>query len=142
MFVTPSPPDCQFGRLSPPSPIAMLSSTHISRRAISGRRGCGIRGGRGRTQEPPIRGLLRSTPRVETAAAALEGVPGVVLPGRAAPIGHAVRWIAQLGGVLGRGGDGEPGPTVVWRGLRRLEDLPLGWQIAHARSPAPLVGNG
>jgi hypothetical protein len=68
--------------------------------------------------------------------------PGAALPGRPPPIGPAVRWIAQLGGFLGRVADGEPGPTVVWRGLRRLEDLTLGWQIAHARSPAPLVGNG
>jgi hypothetical protein len=71
--------------------------------------------------------------------------PSTPLPARPPPLGQAVRWIAQLGGFLGRAGDGEPGPTVLWRGLRRLEDLTLGWQIAHAGSPSlptPLVGNG
>lgn len=72
--------------------------------------------------------------------------PGTPLPARPPPLGQAVRWIAQLGGFLGRAGDGEPGLKVLWRGLRRLEDLTLGWQIAHAvpsSSPStPLVGNG
>ena len=36
---------------------------------------------------------------------------------------EAVRWIASLGGFLGRKSDGEPGPTVLWRGFRRLADL-------------------
>ena len=35
----------------------------------------------------------------------------------------AVRWLAQLGGFLGRKGDGEPGVKTLWRGLRRLEDI-------------------
>jgi hypothetical protein len=72
--------------------------------------------------------------------------PNQPLPARPPPIGQAVRWIAQLGGFLGRAGDGEPGLKVLWRGLRRLEDLTLGWQIAHAGAspplPGPLVGNG
>lgn len=38
---------------------------------------------------------------------------------------EAVRWIAQLGGFLGRTGDGEPGAQVRWRGLQRLPDLTL-----------------
>jgi hypothetical protein len=55
---------------------------------------------------------------------------------------QAVRWIAQLGGFLGRRGDGEPGVKVIWRGLQRLEDLTLGWSLAQA-SPVPPrdVGN-
>jgi hypothetical protein len=68
-----------------------------------------------------------------------------VLPTHPPPLGQAVRWIAQLGGFLGRRGDGDPGPTVLWRGLRRLEDLTLGWQLASAPPPAALttrlVGN-
>lgn len=52
---------------------------------------------------------------------------------------QAVRWIAQLGGFLGRAGDGEPGAKVLWRGLRRLEDVTLGWTVAHDLPwPAPL----
>jgi Transposase DNA-binding/Transposase Tn5 dimerisation domain len=35
-------------------------------------------------------------------------------------LGQAVRWIAQLGGFLGRTGDGDPGPLLIWQGLGRL----------------------
>lgn len=38
---------------------------------------------------------------------------------------QAVRWIAKLGGFLGRKGDGEPGITAIWRGLQRLYDMTL-----------------
>ena len=55
---------------------------------------------------------------------------------------QATRWIAQLGGFLGRKGDGEPGVTVVWRGLQRLHDIAAAWLLFH---PSPLpekdVGN-
>ncbi len=43
----------------------------------------------------------------------------------------AVRWIAMLGGFLGRKGDGEPGVKTLWRGFRRLQDLVEIWQILH-----------
>ena len=36
---------------------------------------------------------------------------------------QAVHWIAQLGGFVGRRGDGEPGAMVLWRGLQHLADL-------------------
>ena len=45
----------------------------------------------------------------------------------------AVRWIAKLGGFLGRKGDGEPGVKTLWRGFRRLQDLVEGWRLHHAR---------
>jgi hypothetical protein len=38
---------------------------------------------------------------------------------------QAVHWIAQLGGFLGRRGDGEPGATVVWKGFQHLTDLTM-----------------
>lgn len=38
-------------------------------------------------------------------------------------MGQAMRWVAKLGGFIGRKGDGNPGPTVLWRGLRRLNDI-------------------
>jgi hypothetical protein len=38
------------------------------------------------------------------------------------PLRAAVRWIARLGGFLGRTPDGDPGPTVLWRGFHRLHD--------------------
>ncbi len=44
---------------------------------------------------------------------------------------EAVRWIARLGGFLGRKGDGEPGVTVLWRGWCRLTDIADMWLITH-----------
>jgi hypothetical protein len=46
----------------------------------------------------------------------------------------AVRAIAQLGGFLGRKGDGEPGAQTLWKGIRRLMDLVEGYQLAQQRS--------
>ena len=52
---------------------------------------------------------------------------------------QATRWIAQLGGFLGRKSDGEPGAKVLWRGWMRLQDIVVMWHLAH---PAPQdVGN-
>lgn len=48
----------------------------------------------------------------------------------------AVGWIAQLGGFLGRKRDGAPGPIVVWRGLQRLSDLAIAWQLFHPAAPS------
>jgi hypothetical protein len=42
---------------------------------------------------------------------------------------QAVRWLAQLGGFLGRKSDGEPGPITLWRGLHRLRDLTSMWRL-------------
>jgi hypothetical protein len=39
------------------------------------------------------------------------------------PLRPAVCWIAQRGGFLARRGDGEPGATVLWKGLQHLADL-------------------
>jgi hypothetical protein len=47
---------------------------------------------------------------------------------------QAVRWIAQLGGFLGRKSDGEPGVTVLWKGFQHLVDLTAMYQIMR---PAP-----
>lgn len=72
--------------------------------------------------------------------------PRAALPARPPPLGQAVRWIARLGGFLDRRDDGEPGLKVLWRGLRRLEDLTMGWHLAHSGSPpitsSRLLGNG
>ena len=38
-------------------------------------------------------------------------------------LGEAMRMVAKLGGFLGRKGDGNPGAEVLWRGLRRLDDI-------------------
>jgi hypothetical protein len=58
---------------------------------------------------------------------------------------QAVRWIAQLGGFLGRKSDGEPGVQVLWRGLQRLEDIAATWALVHGLTPHELpdvMGNG
>ncbi len=52
---------------------------------------------------------------------------------------QAVRWIARLGGFMGRKGDGEPGVIVLWRGLRRLEDIADTWLLLR---PGKDMGNG
>jgi hypothetical protein len=42
-------------------------------------------------------------------------------------VAEAVRVVAQLGGHLGRKGDGPPGLKVVWRGLKALHYMVLGF---------------
>lgn len=46
-------------------------------------------------------------------------------------LSQAVRWIAQLGGFLGRSHDGEPGVKTIWRGMRRLTDIANTWRLLH-----------
>ena len=55
-------------------------------------------------------------------------------------VGQAVRWIAQLGGFLGRKSDGEPGITAIWRGWQRLQDLAATWYLV-VNGKKQLVGN-
>jgi len=61
------------------------------------------------------------------------------LPTTAPTLHQAVRWIAQLGGFLGRKGDGEPGVKVLWRGWQRLQDIAATWTRLHP--PPRDVGN-
>jgi hypothetical protein len=53
------------------------------------------------------------------------------LPRRLPTVECVVRWIAQLGGFLGRRGDGNPGVITLWRGWKRLNDLSEGWNLAN-----------
>jgi hypothetical protein len=62
-----------------------------------------------------------------------------VLPSSPPSLRQAVRWIGQLGGFLGRKGDGEPGVKVLWRGWTRLQDITQTWSILHP--PPKDVGN-
>jgi hypothetical protein len=55
------------------------------------------------------------------------GVAGAAGP---PTVREAVRRLARLGGHLGRRGDGPPGPLSLARGLQRLQDITLGWQLA------------
>ena len=45
-------------------------------------------------------------------------------------VGEVVQRLARLGGHLGRRSDGPPGPLSLARGLQRLQDITLGWQLA------------
>lgn len=51
------------------------------------------------------------------------------LPQQPPTVRQVVRWIAQLGGFLGRKRDAEPGITVIWRGWQRLHDISTTWLI-------------
>jgi hypothetical protein len=59
--------------------------------------------------------------------------PKVPLPVTPPPLRTTVRQIAQLGGFLGRKGDGEPGVKTLWRGLCRLRDMEAGARLIHER---------
>ncbi|MFZ1535958.1 MAG: IS4 family transposase [Chromatiaceae bacterium] len=53
---------------------------------------------------------------------------------------QAIRWIAQLGGFLGRKGDGEAGVKSIWRGLQRLNDITATWVLLHPAPGPPPAG--
>jgi hypothetical protein len=57
----------------------------------------------------------------------------VVVP-QPPPLGLAVQWIAQLGGFLARKGDGDFGPTVLWKGFQHLADLTKMYRILRPAS--------
>jgi len=53
-------------------------------------------------------------------------------PPQAPPsLNEAVRLLGQLGGHLGRAGDGHPGTEVLWRGMARLADIEVAYDIYH-----------
>lgn len=56
--------------------------------------------------------------------------PGQPLPARPPGLRQVVGWIARLGGFLGRKHDGEPGVKVLWRGLKKLRAMVLGFRLA------------
>jgi len=49
--------------------------------------------------------------------------PDQPLPSTPPCVREITRLTAELGGFLGRKGDGEPGSTTLWRGLQRLHDI-------------------
>lgn len=63
--------------------------------------------------------------------------PNQPLPAQPPTLRQAVVWIAQLGGFLARRHDGDPGAMTLWRGLRRLDDLSAGYQLARSQPPSP-----
>jgi hypothetical protein len=61
-----------------------------------------------------------------------------ILPDTVPSVRQTVRWIARLGGFLGRKRDGEPGITTIWRGWSRLADIANMYLILH---PPEDMGN-
>jgi len=62
-------------------------------------------------------------------------------PPQAAPrVRQAVRWLAQMGGFLGRKCDGEPGPKTLWRGLHKLEAITEMWQLFQEKGRSQKCG--
>lgn len=67
-------------------------------------------------------------------------------PATAPPLRQAVRWIARLGGFLGRKGDGEPGVQTIWNGFHELIGLTDMYRIMNPEHPrrtrrTKIVGN-
>jgi Transposase DNA-binding/Transposase Tn5 dimerisation domain len=60
-----------------------------------------------------------------------------VAPAKPPTLRQAVRWIAQLGGFLGRKRDGEPGVTVLWKGFQHLVDIAAMYRIMRPAAPSP-----
>lgn len=54
------------------------------------------------------------------------------IPASPPTLRQATRWIAQLGGFIGRKGDGDPGLKVLWRGWMRLQDIAQTWSLSHS----------
>jgi Transposase DNA-binding/Transposase Tn5 dimerisation domain len=50
-------------------------------------------------------------------------------PDQSPSLGQCVRWIAQVGGFIGRKRDGHPGVKTLWLGLRRLHDIVSTWKL-------------
>lgn len=58
-------------------------------------------------------------------------------PAETPGLAQAVRWIAQLGGFVGRKQDGEPGVKVLWRGWEVFQNILSAWVIFHPPSETP-----
>ena len=60
---------------------------------------------------------------------------GPTPPERPPSLGEAVRWIAQLGGFVGRRHRDQPGPGTLWRGFHHLPDLTRRSRIMRSAPP-------
>jgi hypothetical protein len=57
------------------------------------------------------------------------------IPEQPPTVGVAMRMVAQIGGFLGRKGDGHPGATVLWRGLDKLSFITDTFRLFHPALP-------
>ena len=58
-------------------------------------------------------------------------VEDTVRTAHAPPLSRSLNKLAQLGSYLARASDPPLGNTVIWRGLRRLVDIQLGFELAN-----------
>jgi hypothetical protein len=56
-------------------------------------------------------------------------------PATAPPLRQAMRWIAKLGGFIGRASDGEPGTQTLWKGFHELITSTQMYRIMKPRKP-------
>ena len=61
-------------------------------------------------------------------------VPDLPFTAQAPPLLRNLIKVARLGGYLARASDAPPGNTVMWRGMQRLTDIQLGYELALNRS--------
>ena len=59
----------------------------------------------------------------------LDQIAGTTLPVVKRTISFYLLVVAKLGGYLNRANDPPPGNTVIWRGLTRLIDILLGFEL-------------
>jgi hypothetical protein len=61
------------------------------------------------------------------------------LPAQVPSLGEMIQVLGQLGGHNGRHGEALPGAEALWRGIRRMSDFALAWQMFGPEShrPAP-----
>ncbi|WP_206352407.1 hypothetical protein [Tautonia rosea] len=81
----------------------------------------------------------RATPEVAltaTEVAILDQLGGDTTGPARPTVSHSLVAIAKLGGYLARTKDPPPGNMVIWRGLTRLMDIQLGFELSRR-----LVGN-
>ena len=76
---------------------------------------------------PDLDAALLLEPEEWQAAYILAKKPLPTAPPR---LNEVLRLIAQLGGFLGRKGDGEPGVKTIWLGLQRVMDFAAGIKFA------------
>jgi len=72
----------------------------------------------------------------EAEIAILDQMAGAASPSAKPTVSHYLVTIAKLGGYLARSKDPPPGNLVVWRGLTRLMDIHLGFELSRR-----VVGN-
>ena len=51
------------------------------------------------------------------------------IPAEPPPLKDFIRMIAMLGGYIGRNNDPPPGPKVMWKGLTRMSDFAMAWEV-------------